>query len=102
MTADECWPAAGRTDALLERDRELAALEGAVRDAAAGRAVLVVVEGPGGIGKSRLLGEARTRAHEAGFRVLSARGSGLERELPFGVVRQLFEPVLIEPDQRRR
>jgi AAA ATPase domain len=91
-----------RTGALFERDRELAVLEEAVRDAAVGRAVLVVVEGPAGIGKSRLLSEVRLRAAGAGFRVLSARASGLERELPFGVVRQLFEPVLVEPDQRRR
>jgi AAA ATPase domain len=84
----------------LERDRELAVLEAAARDAAVGHPALVVVEGPAGIGKSRLLGEARAGAAGAGFRVLSARGSGLERELPFGVVGQLFEPVLVEPDQR--
>ena len=28
------------------------------------------------------------------MRVLTARGSELEREFPFGVVRQLFEPPL--------
>jgi hypothetical protein len=67
-----------RTGAFLERDRELAVLEEAVPDAAVGRAVLVVVEGPAGIGKSRLLSEARVRAAGAGFRILSARASGLE------------------------
>jgi DNA-binding CsgD family transcriptional regulator len=91
-----------RTGALLERDRELAVLEEAVRGAAAGRAALVVVEGPAGIGKSRLLGAVRAQAAGAGFRVLSARGSGLERELPFGMVRQLFEPVMVAQDQRHR
>ncbi len=30
--------------------------------------------------------------------MLAARGSELEREFPFGVVRQLFEPVLIDPE----
>ena len=99
--AERAAPAVG-AGALLERDRELGVIEGAVRDAAAGHAVFVTVEGPAGIGKSRLLSEARARAAGAGFRVLSARGSGLERELPFGVVRQLFEPVLVEPDHRRR
>lgn len=91
-----------RADALLERERELAVLEAAVRGAATGRAAFVVVEGPAGIGKSRLLRAVRAQAASAGFRVLSARGSDLERELPFGVVRQLFEPVMVEPDQRRR
>jgi hypothetical protein len=34
--------------------------------------------------------------------VLAARGSDLERELPFGVVRQLFDPVLVDPRDRAR
>ena len=54
------------------------------------------IEGPAGIGKSALLAEARRRAGEAGAHVLAARGSELEREFPFGVVRQLFE------ERRRR
>ena len=87
---------------LLERDRELDVLDGLVQDALDGRPLVVLVEGPAGIGKTRLLAEARTRAGAAGFRVLAARGSDLERELPFGVVRQLFEPVLVDPDERAR
>ena len=70
--------------------------------ALSGEPMLAVVEGPAGIGKSRLLEAAREKASDAGSRVLSARGSDLERELPFGIVRQLFEPVLSDPDQRRR
>ncbi len=34
--------------------------------------------------------------------MLSARGSDLERELPYGIVRQLFEPLLLEADGRER
>ena len=34
--------------------------------------------------------------------MLSARGGDLERELPYGIVRQLFEPLLLEPDGRER
>jgi DNA-binding CsgD family transcriptional regulator len=37
-----------------------------------------------------------------GLRVLSARGGELEREFPFGVVRQLLEPVLAAADQAER
>ena len=53
----------------------------------------MVFEGPAGIGKSSLLAAARTAA-AADLRVLSARGGELERELPFGIVRQLLEPVV--------
>ena len=67
-----------------------------------GRPVLGLFEGAAGIGKSRLLAEARDRAQRAGFRVLSARASDLERDLPFGIVRQLFEPMLLDPTARER
>jgi hypothetical protein len=30
------------------------------------------------------------------MRVLAGRGGELEREFPFGVVRQLFEPLLVD------
>jgi DNA-binding CsgD family transcriptional regulator len=88
--------------ALLERDRELDVLESLVQDALDARPAVAVVDGPAGIGKTRLLAEARDKANAAGFIVLAARGSDLERELPFGVVRQLFEPVLVEAAERAR
>ncbi|HEX4760604.1 MAG TPA: AAA family ATPase [Thermoleophilaceae bacterium] len=87
---------------LLERDGELASLETLIDDAAEGRAKLALVEGPAGIGKTTLMVEARRRAGEAGMRTLGARGSELERQFPFGVVRQLFEPLLVDPKQRKR
>lgn len=87
---------------LLERDGEIAALDALVKRAAAGEAGVALVEGPAGIGKSRLLMEARQRAARAGFRELLARGGVLEREYAFGVVRQLFEPVLLESETRAR
>jgi DNA-binding CsgD family transcriptional regulator len=86
----------------LERDRELGALEDLIQGALEGRPGLALVEGPAGIGKSRLLGAAREAAEGAGFRVLAARGSDFERELPFGVVRQLFDPLLADPADRAR
>jgi hypothetical protein len=51
------------------------------------------IEGPAGIGKTRLLDELRRRAQEHGLLVLEARAGLLEREFAFGVVRQLLEPV---------
>ena len=85
-------------DLLLERDAELASIDALLSAAAGGQAGLAVVEGRAGIGKSRLLMVARDRAAAGGFRALSARGTELEREFPFGAVRQLFEPLRAEPD----
>jgi predicted ATPase len=78
-------------DGLLERDRELAALERLLGEAADGRGRLALIEGPAGIGKSRLLAELRRRA--TGMTVLAARCGELERDFSFGAVRQLLEPV---------
>lgn len=75
---------------LLERDDELATVDAAVDAASRGLPGLVTIEGPGGIGKTRLLVRARERAAEAGVRVRTARGSEREQRLPFGVVEQLF------------
>jgi DNA-binding CsgD family transcriptional regulator len=87
---------------LLERDRELGLLDELVQCALAEDAVLALLEGPPGIGKSSLLAEARQKAAAEGFRVVAARGSELERELPYGVVRQLFESLLLDLDCRER
>ena len=73
-----------------------------MRDAAGGAGRLAVIEGGAGVGKSRLLSAARRLADERGMRVLSGTGSTLEREFAFGVVRQLFEPLLTAPAERER
>jgi len=85
--------------ALLEREAELSALHAAIAEAGAGQARVVVVEGAGGIGKTRLLAEARRVAEQAGHRVLKGRGGELEREFAFGVVRQLFEPAVVGAEE---
>src|SRR3954453_17953286 len=77
---------------LLEREAELAALHAYVDAAAACAGRLVAIEGRAGIGKSRLLAEARTIASHAGFALLSARGGELEQDFAYGLVRQLFDP----------
>jgi DNA-binding CsgD family transcriptional regulator len=74
---------------MLERDEELAALSAAVAAAAAGHGALVLVEGPAGIGKTTLL----RAACRGDLRILTARGLALEQGFPYGIVRQLFDPV---------
>jgi DNA-binding CsgD family transcriptional regulator len=93
---------AARTGRLLEREWELERLAAAVESAAQGTAGLVLVEGPAGIGKSRLLAEGRALATERELCVRSARGGELERDFPFGVVRQLFESQLADEAERSR
>jgi len=80
-------------EALLERDGELGVLAELVAQAAGGDGRAGLIQGPPGIGKTRLVAAARRLAAEAGMRCLSARGSPMERAFPFGVVRQ-FEPAL--------
>ncbi|MBJ7358191.1 BTAD domain-containing putative transcriptional regulator [Nocardioides sp.] len=79
---------------LVDRERELATLRRMVDELSQGRPGSLLIEGPAGIGKSRLLEETVRLAGAAGARVYSARASQLEQSYGFGVVRQLFEPCL--------
>jgi hypothetical protein len=85
---------AGQEDGLYERETERAAISRALDAARRGAGGLVLVEGPAGIGKSRLLTEARTTAAALGLTVLSARGIDLERDAPFAVAASLFAAPL--------
>jgi DNA-binding CsgD family transcriptional regulator len=75
---------------LLEREHEVAAVADALGDACAGVGSLVVIDGPAGIGKSRLLSGALAEGEARGMDVLSARAIELERQLPFGAATELF------------
>ncbi len=71
---------------LLERERELEAIEGVLD-----RGGVLIVEGGAGIGKTSLVNSACERGAAAGQEVLRGRGSELESGFEFGVVLQLFE-----------
>src|SRR5689334_12014362 len=77
-----------RVERLEEREGEI----GAVRRVVSAGGCGLLIEGPPGIGKTRLLAAARELAD--GRVVLSARGSELERDFPFAVARQLLEPAV--------
>jgi DNA-binding SARP family transcriptional activator len=90
-------PDAREPSDLVDRARETALLRLAVEGLATGAPACIVIEGPAGIGKTRLQVETVRLADAAGARVLTARASELERSYGFGVVRQLFEPQLRDP-----
>ncbi|MGN6167768.1 MAG: AAA family ATPase, partial [Solirubrobacteraceae bacterium] len=82
---------------LLERERDLAAVEELLK-----RGGAVLVEAGAGVGKTSLLDAACQRAAGLGQDVLRARGSELEAGFAFGVVLQLFERRLASVQRRER
>lgn len=84
-------------ESLVERTSELAEIDAALDRAVGGEASILIIEGDPGIGKSGLLRSALSRARDRGVRALSARGSELEREHAYGVVRQLLAPDMFPP-----
>ena len=79
---------------LLERDAELTLVDRAFERIRAGVGLVLVVEGPAGIGKSELMAAVDGRTGARGLEALRARGSEFEAEIGFGVARQLFEPMV--------
>ncbi len=102
MAPASVLPSGESTSLLLEREAQVAALEALADAARSGGGRFAVIEGSAGIGKTRLLAEARAIAGAAGMRVLAARGGEFEGEFAYGIVRQLFEPLLasVAPDLR--
>src|SRR5262245_53166838 len=87
---------------LLEREDSLAELDALACDAVRVAGRILLIEGVAGVGKTRLLHEARGIAGDRGVSVLTARAGELERDFGFGVVRQLLEPVLARLDAEAR
>ena len=102
MASASVLPSGESATLLLEREAQVAALEALAEAARGGGGRFAVIEGGAGIGKTRLLAEARAMAGAAGMRVLAARGGEFEGEFAYGIVRQLFEPLLASasPDLR--
>src|SRR5262249_5951374 len=94
MASASVFPSRERGSLLLEREAQVGGLEALADAARSGGGGFVVIEGSVGIGKTRLLAEGRAIAAAAGMRVLTARGGELEGEFAYGIVRQLFEPLL--------
>jgi len=75
----------------LEREQELDHIAAALESAAVGAGRAVIVEGPAGIGKTRLVHDARALAKVRGFARIQATGDELESAMAWSVVRQLVE-----------
>jgi DNA-binding CsgD family transcriptional regulator len=87
---------------LLERAAELTQLTAALTAAASGRGQVCVIDGPSGVGKSRLLDECAASAEATGMRTLRTRCSELTRDYSFGVARNLFEGSIVRADAELR
>ncbi|MFD9537082.1 ATP-binding protein [Streptomyces sp. NPDC060010] len=96
---------------LLERESEVLAIHRAVDELCGTsrtgpttrRGGVLTFAGAGGIGKTKLLGEARRHAIERSCTVLFARGGEQEKQTPFHVMRQLIQPTFaaMSEDGRR-
>jgi DNA-binding CsgD family transcriptional regulator len=75
---------------LVDRESELALLDEVVAAGAGGRGGAVLIEGEAGIGKTRLLELARTRALAAGARVLYATADEIEASVPLAGARAML------------
>jgi tetratricopeptide (TPR) repeat protein len=80
---------------LLDRDDTLRQLSTALASVREGQGTTVVVEGSAGTGKSSLLSAAVRAATADGLQVLRARGGELEQEYAYGMIRQMFEPLML-------
>lgn len=87
--------------ALVGRDREKQALLTAVDRLLSGQGRLVVIEGPMGSGKSRLLRDIGVEARAHGVELLSGRAAEAERA-PYAPVLEVFEQITRQLKQRGR
>jgi DNA-binding CsgD family transcriptional regulator len=81
------------------REHELATLGSLVTAVSRGANKALIIEGPPGIGKTRLVDELGRLADRMAFPVYRARGEELDRERPFGLLTDAFEISRAPADQ---
>jgi DNA-binding CsgD family transcriptional regulator len=81
----------------LGREREINRISGLIDQAQAGRGTTVLVTGEAGIGKSRLVAEARAHAVRRGMRVFEGAAFELDGAAPYAPIADLFRTF--PPDQ---
>ncbi len=88
--------AQSRRAPLVGREQEMDRLLGAWAEARAGRASVVLIEGPDGSGRTRLLGELATRARLDGAVTVQVRGAPADRGEPWSGVLGLARGGLLD------
>ncbi len=84
----------------LEREHELDRIAAALDATVAGSGRTLLIEGPAGIGKTRLLQDARALAKIRGLGRLHTTCDEFERAIPWGALRQMVERSLWRHDPR--
>ncbi len=79
---------------LFGRTKAVAALEGALESARTGAAEFIVVSGPAGIGKSRLIAELHPAVAAAGGFFATGKARRYERDRPYAVLAEALDGLL--------
>ncbi|WP_184544052.1 helix-turn-helix transcriptional regulator [Streptosporangium becharense] len=87
---------------LIERDTDITHLTDLLTECRRGRGRVATITGPTATGKTELVYAFSRRAAEAGVTWLSATCSQADRNLPFGVVSQLFHSAALSIDHASR
>ena len=74
----------------IGREREIESLGRLIEQLQAGQGTTVLITGEAGIGKSRLVAEARARAVSLGAGVLQGAAFELDRSAPYGAITDLL------------
>lgn len=83
----------------INRQEELKSLRQAVEQALLGKATVVAIRGPAGVGKTRLLSECQRETEPAGVRWFWARALEYQRNVSYAPIAELFEQILgLAPD----
>ncbi len=85
----------------IGREREIDSIRRLIDQLHAGRGTTVLITGEGGIGKSRLVAEARAHALGRGVRVLEGAAFELDGAAPYASVTDLFRTFLRDKDPRQ-
>lgn len=92
----------GPVPTVLEREGEMERIAATLATVADGEGAVLPIEGPAGAGKSALVRAAAIAAEGLDFEVLRATGREMEGGFAFGVVTQLFAPLLATMDDAER
>jgi predicted ATPase len=87
---------------LVGRDAHLEALLHCLDHAKAGLGQTVLITGEGGIGKSRLVAEAKPHAQRAGFLILQGNCFEPDRSLPYAPILDLLRACVASSDTDTR